>query len=409
MPIPGFKIFKSLTIRGYRLYFSALMGQTVAMSMQSMARGLLMYRLTGSIAMVGVLYLAGAIPEILMSLLGGVLADRLPKKYVMMAGQASYLLTSLFVALALTTGLLSQERELSWIILVAVTALRGVVVGLVAPSRSAILTELVGRDLLMNALSLRSMGRNVMRLLIPGLAGWLIDVSGFAAVYYAMTATYAWSLFSTYFLPVTTAVNRERQKAVEEMKDGLRYIRHDRNLLLILALAILIPILTMPYLQLMPVFVDDILQVGATGMGILISASAAGAIVGSALLASLPSRRRGLMLIITGLILGLAVLGFAASSWWYGSLALMVFIGVGSANRMTLTNTLLQSYASDRYRGRVLSIYAMETGLTSFGGFLAAMLAETVGAPLAVGSLSLLLVAILVITLVFSPRLRRLE
>ena len=84
--------------------------------------------------MVGVLYLAGAIPEILMSLLGGVLADRLPKKYVMMAGQASYLLTSLFVALALITGMLSQEREGSWIILVAVTALRGVVVGLVALS-----------------------------------------------------------------------------------------------------------------------------------------------------------------------------------------------------------------------------------------------------------------------------------
>jgi len=407
--MPGFKLFKSLAIPAYRLYFGALMGQTVAMSMQSMARGLLMYRLSGSIAMVGVLYLAGAIPEILMSLLGGVLADRLPKKYVMLAGQASYLLTSLFVALALITGMLSQEREGSWIILVAVTALRGVVVGLVAPSRSAILTELVGRDLLMNALSLRSMGRNILRLLIPGLAGWLIDVSGFAAIYFAMTAVYAWSFLFTFFLPITSAISRERRKAVTELKDGLQYIRHDRNLMLILAMAILIPILTMPYMQLMPVFVDDILQVGATGMGILISASAAGAIAGSALLASLPNRRRGLMLIINGLILGLAVLGFASSSWWYGSLALMVFIGVGSANRMTLSSTLIQSYSSDGYRGRVLSIYAMETGLTSFGGFLAAMLAEAVGAPLAVGSLSLLLVVVLVIILFFSPRLRRLE
>ena len=253
------------------------------------------------------------------------------------------------------------------------------------------------------------MGRNIMRLLIPGLAGWLIDVSGFAAVYFAMTAVYAWAFLFTFFLPITTAVNRERRKVVTELIDGLHYIRHDRNLMLILALAILIPILTMPYLQLMPVFVDDILQVGATGMGILISASAAGAIAGSALLASLPSRRRGLLLIITGLILGLAVLGFAASSWWYGSLALMVFIGIGSANRMTLSNTLLQSYASDSYRGRVLSIYAMETGLTSFGGFLAAMLAEAVGAPWAVGSMAMLLVGVVVIVLVFSPRLRRLE
>ena len=150
-------------------------------------------------------------------------------------------------------------------------------------------------------------------------------------------------------------------------------------------------------------------------MGWLVSVSGIGAMAGSIFLASLPNKKRGLMLLVGSLILGVGLVGFSFSSSWFPSLAwpmalgFIVIVGVGQTTRMTLGNTLLQYYVKDEYRGRVMSLYMMEFGLTSFGVFFAGVLADSIGVQWAVGGLAIALIFVCILGLVFLPRLRRLD
>ena len=139
------------------------------------------------------------------------------------------------------------------------------------------------------------------------------------------------------------------------------------------------------------------------------SLSGIGAIASSVILASLPNKRRGAILLTSSLLMGLALIGFSFSSSYYLSMALIVFVGMGQAGRATLANTLLQYYVDEAYRGRVMSIYIMEFGLRSFGVFLAALLAEEIGVQWSIGGLAVILVIVSLAAILFVPRIRRLE
>lgn len=399
----------SLRHPAFRLYFGTQMCQMTAYTMRMMVRSLLIYRLTGSVALLGVMTLVHALPGIILPLLGGVIADRLPKKYVLLLGQAGSLVTSLVIALSLTLGFLSAERAGSWWILMVMSFLTSCILNLTMPSRHAIVAELVGKDQVMNAISLSNLGRNIIRLGVPALAGLLIDVIGFASVYYITSGISLISLVLTLLLPLTGTWEEKGGSVISQLKDGLKYVRGEVNLLFILAFTLVMSLLSWPYMRLMPIFADDILKVGATGMGILLSVSAIGAVAGSLVMASLPSKKRGTMLLINATVLGLALTGFAFSHNWYLSLAFIVFVGLGHSVRMTLSNTLVQSYSDPRYRGRVMSLYTMEEGLTGLGIFGAAMLAEVTGVPGTVGGFALVLVFLSLLALVIFPRLRKLD
>lgn len=403
------RTFSSLKNPVYRLYYGGLLGQMASMNMQMLARSLLIWRLTGSAAILGVMALATALPLLFLSLFGGVIADRVQKKYVMIAGQASSAVVSLGIALALTLGYLSPEHAGSWWILIVASVLQGTILGLMMPSRQAILREIVSEEQLMNAVALNTLGMNTLRLLAPAAAGFLIDAFDFKAVYYAMTGMYLMAVVFITFIPPTGTMTVRGIGALASIREGLKYIRHERTILSILLFTLVAVILSMPYILLMPIFADDILKVGATGMGVLLSVSGIGAIVGSLTLASLPNKKRGTMLLVSSLILGLALVGFSLSSSWYLSLALIVFVGLGQTGRMTLGNTLLQYYTEDEYRGRVMSVYLMEFGLMSFGVFAAGLIAEAMGVQWAVGGFAIVLVFLSILALAFVPRLRKLD
>ena len=406
---PTFKTFSSLRHPSFRLYLSAYLCQMVVMDMRIMAQYLLIYRLTGSVTILGVMALVNALPGILMPLVGGVIADRIPKKYVLILTQAGTLVPSLVVALSLTLGFLSAERDGSWLILLAASFINYSIAGLAMPSRQAIIAELVGEDHIMNAISLRSMGYNIMHMGAPALAGVLIDALGFEYIYYIMGSLSLISLILTLFLPLTGTMAAKSGGVFSQMKDGLKYVRGETKILFILGFTMLVAMLAVPYIRLMPIFVDDILKVGATGMGILLSASAVGALAASLVMASLPSKRRGIMLLTGVTVLGVALVGFAISRNWYVSLAVIVFIGMGQTVRMTLSNTLLQSYTVPDYRGRVMSLYAMQEGITSLGAFIAAMLAGVIGVSWVVGSFASAIVILSLFALVFLPQIRKLD
>ncbi|MFH0769177.1 MAG: MFS transporter [Chloroflexota bacterium] len=403
------KTFDSLRNSAYRFYFLGMVGQWGSMNMQMVTRSLLIYRLTGSAAILGLMSLANALPMLFLSLFGGVIADRVQKKNVIQAGQAASALVALSVAITLTTGYLSPQHPGSWWVLIVNSVLQGIIMAFMMPARQAIIPEIVSKAQVMNAVALNSLGMNTVRLVAPALAGFLVDAFDFEAVFYTMTGLYLASVVFTSFLPATGTISLRGGGALLNIQEGLKYMWGKTTILLILVLTLVVVVLSMPYQMMMPIFADDILQVGATGMGILMSVSGIGAMIGSFAIASLPSKRRGTLLLVSGLILGLALAGFAFSRSWPLSLGLMAFVGLGQTGRQTLATTLLQSYTDAEYLGRVMSINMMDMGLSSLGTFLAGLLAEGIGAQWAIGGFAMVLVLISILAFVFVPRIRKLD
>jgi len=404
------RTFDSFKNPVFRLYYGALLGQRAAANMQIMARSLLIYRLTDSATILGAMSLANAIPLLLLSLFGGAIADRVQKKYVLLIGQACSAFISLGIAISLTTGYLSAEHEGSWWILIVASVLQGTVMGLMVPSRQSIVPEIVGEEQLMNAIALNNMAMNSLRLFAPAVTGFLIAAFDFQAVYFTMAAMYFIAVVFIAFMPHTGRIIVASRSVFADILEGFRYVWQRKTILILLAFILVVILLSRPYLTLMPIFVDDILKVGETGMGILLSISGVGAIIGALVLASLPNRNRGVLLLVGCLVLGSALIGFSFSKSWPLSIVLIVLVGLGQTARMTLGNTLVQYYVDDDYRGRVMSIYTMDFGITSLGTFIAGLMADTaIGIEWTTGGFAMMLVILTLIVAVFLPRIRNLQ
>jgi MFS transporter, DHA1 family, staphyloferrin A biosynthesis exporter len=404
------KTFSSFKSAPYRVYYGGMLGQVAAMNMQQVVGGLLVYEITGSSVILGAMSFANAIPMLVFSLLGGLVADRVEKKWVLVLGQAAFGLVSAGVALALITGYLSKANPGSWHLLVVSSAIQGCVMGLMMPSRSAIIPQIVPEDKLMNAISLNTLGMNVLQLFAPALAGFLVVAIDFQSVYLVMTGTYVAAVVFFFLLPKTGATRSGQSNIFAGIRDGLKYVWHDRLILYVLLLSFVIVFLSTPYNSMLPVFVDkDHLNVGASGMGLMLSASAVGALIASLALTTLPRRKRGLLVILSGLGLGIVLIIFSLSKMWGVSLVLAGLIGLGQSVRMTISNTLLQEYVRDEYIGRVMSLYLMQFGLTSLSAFAAGVITNSLGLGWAIGGFAALLVVGSLAVLASVPRIRKLN
>lgn len=398
--------FASLSIPDFRTYLIGIFGQMAAQNMQLMVRSLLVYRITGSASSIGIMAIAGTVPHIISALYGGVIADRFQKKYILVISLAVLAAISLGIGVSLTTGWLNER---TWWLLVVTSASQATLMGILIPARHSIIPDLVGRERLMNAISLNSLGQNSWRLMAPAAAGFLVEGFGFEAVYYIIGGLYIWALVFMCFVPPTARITADSKNALAEIVEGFRYLGKEPGITWVLIFNLFAVMLSMPYLQLLPVFVDDILKVGAGGMGIMISVSGIGAIVGSLILASLPNKRRGLFFLTITIFLGLVLIVFSFSRSWALSLVIMAFIGLGHTGRLTLSNTLVQHYSADRFRGRVMGIYDMQMSFPGLSVYVAGLLTGIIGVDWAVGGFAILLVAISVVILLTVPSIRRLD
>jgi len=415
-----------LKLPAYRIFFGALLMQMTAMNMQMVARSWFMYELTGSAVMLGAVGLGSALPMLTVSLFGGVLADRIRKKSILVAGQFASALVALGVGISITVG------TVSWIHLFVAAVFQGLVLSLMMPARQALIYELVGADTLMNAIALNAAAMNFIRLTAPAFAGFFIAFWNIESVYYIMTVLYVIGFMFAVRLPRTGTERPRQGTTVQELTEGLRYIRHNGNVLAILVLTLLATVLSMPYLFLLPMFTRDIFLVdvsifgrlvswpvigslllalgeSSARQGLLISVSGVGALVGSLVVASMRSRSRGLIFLISLLLTAVSLVVFSATgSYWLG---LMIFIamGLGQAGRLALSNTLLLSYTDDTHQGRVMSVYMMNWGITMVGVFFVGILADHAGVQLAVGGTAGLLAVITLGYLLLTPRIRSLD
>jgi len=407
--ISGFRALRSLKNRDYRFYLFGSICQFACLSMQIITGPLLMFRISGSPALLGTMALVSALPMIFLSMYGGAIADRIPKKRVVIVCLLGSALLAILLGVMLYTGFISSENPGSWVFLIITALLMGSLMGVMMPALQAIVAEIVDREELMNAVALNTMGMNILALVAPAIAGFIIDAFDFDAVYFTQAGLYICGAILMSFLPVTRRSVTSGTNILEEIRQGFQYIRQDRMILFVLGFSLVVTVLAMPYQQLLPIYVDDILKVGATGMGVLMSLSGAGALVGSIILATLPNKKRGLMLMISGIVAGMSLVVFAFSTMWTLSLSIMVFIGLSHAFRMTIGSTLLQAYAEPEYRGRVLSIFGMQWGFMSVVTFVAGLLAEALPVQWILGSLAMLLIVLSVLAIIFITSMRKLD
>jgi len=418
--------FAALKIPAYRIFFGALLMQMTAMNMQMVARSWFMYELTGSAVMLGAVGLGSALPMLTVSLFGGVLADRIRKKSILVAGQFASALVALGIAVSITVG------AISWVHLFVAALFQGLVLALMMPARQALIYELVGANTLMNAIALNAAAMNFIRLTAPALAGFFIAFWSIEGVYYMMSALYVLGFMFAVRLPRTGTDRPRESTAIQQLTEGLRYIRHNADVSALLVLTLLATILSMPYLFLLPMFTRDIFVVdvsifgrlapwpligsmlvalgeASARQGLLISVSGLGALAGSLVVASMSSRKRGLIFLLSLLLTAVSLVAFSATGSYLLALTFFITMGLGQAGRMALSNTLLLSNTDDIHQGRVMSVYMMNWGITMVGVFFVGILADRVGAQLAVGGAGGLLAVITLYYLLLTPRIRRLD
>ena len=429
------RTFESFQSPAYRWYWGGMMGQMAAMNMQMVARAWLVYELTDQYVMLGLMMLANAGPMLLLSLFGGVIADRMQKKRILLVGQAASAGVALSVAIAIFVGTISLEDGTGVGFLIATSAVHGLIMGFMMPSRQAIIPELVGTRRLMNAVALNAAGMNINRLAAPGAAGLLIALFGVQTVYLAMTGMYVVAIALIAMLPATSTFTG-RRGAWGDLVEGLRYVKSNTLVLALLTLTMLSVSLSMPIMPLMPAFAKDI-QIVEPGsydwiaslpligvllsdiprlftessfrLGLLMSISGVGSLVGSLLVASMRNRNRGSIFLWSTPFLGLLLALYAFTSSFELALLVCIGIGLGQSARMALSNGLVQYSVDDEHRGRVMSFYMMEIGVSNVVVFAVAALAETIGIQWAVAGSALLLLPVTLIYYVFIPSVRRLQ
>jgi MFS family permease len=403
-------MFSSLKSPQYRIYFFATIAHFAAMSMQIVSNPYLIFHLTNSPALLGTMSLVSAAPMIIVSVFGGALADRVRKKSLLIIGMSSLCIMSLAIAFALLTGTLNSENHASWWILIIASVIQGGIMGLMMPALQAIIPEIVSRDRLMNAIAMNTLGMTTLNLIAPVAAGYIIgENANYETVYFVMAGCYLLALFFISFLPKKENMIASGTKILADISEGFKYIAKNTIILRILLFTLIVVVLAMPFQQLMPIYTEDILKVGPPGMGLLMSISGAGALAGSLFLAIMPGKKRGLMLLASGIVAGTALTIFSFSAIMIVSMVVMFFIGVAQTFRNTIGGALLQTYTDNAYMGRVMSIMNMQWGLMSVCTFLAGILADRVPVQWVLGSLSILLVMLSVTFLSTFKNVRQVE
>ena len=405
--------FAAFQIVNYRWFFLALCGNFAAMNIQMFIRGWLVFEITGSYEKLGWMTAAGGLVGLVAAPLGGVVADRVKQKKVIlqMSGIANAMIT-------LGIAVLIYQDKLVFEHLLISSVLQGLVMNAMMPARQAFTKDIVGLDRLTNAIALSTSGMNTARLLLPGLAGGLVAMLGGGNsnidpakwIYFLMAGLYLWSAALMTLISVSDKADADipTGSMAEELRLGFRYVLDTPVIFMLLICNFLMVFFSLTYFMILPGFAKDVLNAGPDRLGLLISISGVGSLLGSLYIASFGNRKRARLLLWGAGIMGLSLLLFSLSTHYWLSVFLLTIVGFGQAARMSLSNVLIQSYVDDDYRGRVMSIYMLEMALLSVSIYPISLLAEFYGPQWAVG-LSAAGLIILVAILFGVPRYRDLD
>jgi MFS family permease len=371
--------WRALRHRNFRLFFG---GQTISLVgtwMTRIATAWLVYTLTKSAMLLGIVSFMGQIPTFLVAPFAGVIIDRLNRRHVLLWTQTLAMVQSLLLAwLTLTHRITITE-------ILILSAFQGLINAFDMPGRQAFMVQMVDdRNDLSNAIAINSSMVNVARLVGPSLAGLVIAASSEGWCFLIDGISYIAVIISLFMMRVHVAqVRRQAASMFEQLREGWSYVSTFTPIRTILTLFALVSLMGMPYMVLMPVFAGRVLHGGPHTLGFLMGAAGLGALV-SALSLVLRRSVRGLtkMIPIAAIVFGAGLVAFGLSRWVWLSLILMLFTGFGMLQGLTASNTIIQTLVPEDKRGRVMSYYtAAFVGMAPFGSLLAGAMAHWIGAP----------------------------
>lgn len=349
--------------------------------MQSIAQSWLVYRLTDSSLLLGLVGFAGQIPVMLFAPLGGLVADRYSRHRTVIATQTASMVLA-FCLSALT--LLGQIRVWEVIVL---AALLGVVNAFDIPARQAFIVEMVVPEDLINAIALNSAMFNGARIMGPAVAGITVAALGEGWCFFANGVSYIAVIVGLLMMIVTPRERLRRAvSGLESVLEGFRFVWHNGPISALLLLLGVVSLTGMPYAVLMPIFADRILHSGARGLGLLMGSTGVGALAATLVMAARREvRGLGRWIVIASMGFGASLIAFAFSRSLLLSISLLLPAGFSMLIQMSSSNTLIQTIVPDELRGRVMSVYSMMfMGMAPFGALSAGALANRLGAPITV-------------------------
>lgn len=378
LPPPARRVaFGALRHRNFRLFFGGQLVSLTGSWMTQLAQAWLVLLLTDSPFYVGLVAAVGTLPILLLALVGGVVADRIDRRRLVLVTQAAAAAQSLalFTIVALDVATVGQVMCLALI--------QGVINAFDIPARQSMLIDLVGRSDLPSAIALNSGAFNAARVVGPALAGIVIGRVGVAACFLVDAVSYAAVLLALVRMRVPPRPPAPG-RALVELRTGLAYVRGEPRVMALIALTAVFTLFGFPFLVLMPVLARDVLGLGAEGYGVLMTAVGLGAVGAAVALGAGLAKPGGTLLAIAGASFGVLLVAVALSRHATVAGGLLVGVGLAMVLNNATTNTMLQLRAPDELRGRVMSVYTLIfTGLSPFGALLAGTVAERLGAPTA--------------------------
>jgi MFS family permease len=406
----GRRMFRALSHRNFRLFWTGAFLSNVGTWMQAVAQGWLVLQLTNSAFWLGLDAFMATAPGFVLTLVGGVFADLIDRRRLLIYTQVVAGVAALGLAVLVATGAVNR-----WIVL-GFSFVTGCCMALASPSYLAMTYDLVGREDLANAIAMNSTQFQLSRVVGPALAGIGFKLFGLAGCFFANGLSFVAVVVALSMVrPLQTreraahAVN-DRRALLRDLFEGFRYVRNRPRVSSLLLLSGVNSLFGAPYFTMVPVYARDIFHLGETGLALMMGTAGAGALFGALLVAYLGDfRRKGWFVLGGAIMFGVCVTNFALSSSLPLSLLFLFGLGFALVVSVAITNTLLQKLVTDEMRGRVMSMFILSfIGTMPIGNILAGAASHRFGTQhtLAIGGLVITLVASMVA--VFNQRLRQL-
>ncbi|MPZ49367.1 MAG: MFS transporter [Dehalococcoidia bacterium] len=399
--------FYSLRYPDFNLLLQGQIGAAASMWMENIARPLLIYELTDSALMVGLLHATRMAPQLLLGIWAGVIADRMDKRKILLISKTVTLTSMAVTALLIISGVITP-----WMVFVT-TFITGSSMAFDGPARQSLIPRLVPERSLANAIALNLAAMNLMRIGGPSLAGLILVFFDFGPLYVIQSAMYAWVIFCTLRIKTRT----EEQKRVggsmfAELVEGFEAVKRDRIIFYILILCLSMFVLGFPYQGLfIPLIAVEELDIGKSGAGLLISVTGIGAIIGSLSIATYGDRLpgRGFWLLAFIIIFGLALLLFAQTQFIPLVILALIVTGGMQTAFMSLNNAYVLQRTAPALQGRVMSLFSLDRGLMPLGAALGGFLAEELGPSTGLSIMAGLCIGCTLVLTILVPSLRRIR
>ena len=403
--------FASLAYRDFVWLWLGQITHAFALWVDMIAKPLLILELTGSPIHLGLILVARTVPAVALGMVAGVVADNFNRRTV--------LLITKFIVLGLTV-VFAAVVVMGWMELwhiYAYSVLRGATMAFDQPARRAMIPSIVPRHLVTNAMALSTGSMTATRIAGAAGAGLLISVFGFGGAYVTISVVYVAAVFFTWMLRPPDH-KRSGYQGIRSMGndlvEGVKYSWNSPDIRGVLIISLGWFTFGMAFMQVFaPLFAIQILNIGYTGFGYMVSVSAVGGLVGALVLAATsPSKKRGLIMLALLAIFGVLLIIFSAATYLQSvplAFAMMLLLGVGSSSFFPLINAVLVEKADENIRGRVLGVLSLDRAMTTFGGAMAGFMAAALGAQIAQILFGLGLVITAVAMFIFYPPLRRID